>query len=94
MIDAALPTPSPPAAAPLSCAQLREWVRAAQRGARLPCGEGASWALAAGPAVTKLVGELAARGFLTPHRSRDRASRALVHLVMRSARPVLPGEVL
>lgn len=99
MIDAVPDSASAPSGAgdqqhAVSCAGLRDWVRGAQRGAQLSCGEGITWALAAGPAVARLVGELAEKGFLTPHRQRNPETRALLHLVQRTQRRLVPGEVL
>ena len=89
-------------AAPITAARLREWVRAAQPGARLIYARGAASRISCGPQVADEVQRLGPGGadscgavrtgleLVTAHFSRDPVTREGQYLVQRTRRPV-PG---
>ncbi|MCT2398504.1 hypothetical protein [Novosphingobium mangrovi (ex Huang et al. 2023)] len=77
---------------PLSCAELRDWVRAAQPGARKIYGHGACASVCCSKPVRELVMDLAGKGYLTPHTMRLGGEK--VQIVQRTRRPLLKGAAL
>lgn len=73
---------------------LREWVAAAQPGARMVYGFGSNASQACSTLVREFVMELYERGFLTPHRVPAQNGNPPAHIVQRSKRKLLKGEKL
>lgn len=85
-----------PAFARMSCARLREWVKAARPGARIVYARGHFVDQHADTAMCRLAGELGPRGsgYLSLHLTRPGPGKPIDYLAVRTKRPVLPGAVL
>lgn len=75
---------------PMSTDRLRMWVRQAQPNARLVYGHGGVVAHCCSKVVAEAVRELADKGYLTSHRTKD-GEGTVLQLVQRSHRPAPRG---
>lgn len=87
-----LASDKPERAKPISCDELRQWVRTAQPNARLIYGHGSNASQCCGAKLRELVWELSEKGYVTPHGTK--LGGAKVQIVMRTHRPVLKGATL
>lgn len=73
---------------PPSRERMKQWVTAAQTGARLPLGTGFSQRAALGPDLFELVTSLFELGYIRPHTTRDPETRQLVYIAVRTGQPL------
>lgn len=91
--DGADPVPAFPR---MTCARLREWVKAARPGARIVYARGRFVDEHADVAMCRLAGALGPRGsgYLSLHLTRPGPGQPIDYLAVRTKRPVQPGAVL
>lgn len=75
-------------ARPPSRERMKQWVTAAQAGARIFLGKGASQRAALGSDLFDLVTSLHGLDYITPHTTRDPVTRELVYIAVRSKQPL------
>lgn len=73
---------------PPSRERMKQWVTAAQAGARIALGSGPSQRQALGGELFDLVTSLHGLGYLTPHTTRHPVTRELVYIAVRTAQPL------